>query len=70
MFNQFIKALKILSEGDRFNFYIINLFLLISVCLEFLSFTLIIPIISIIFKNDETNTFLDRLDFLGLENLS
>ncbi len=70
MFNQFIKALKILSEGDRFNFYLINLFLLISVCLEFLSFSLIIPIISIIFKKDNTNTYLDRLDFLDTQNLN
>ncbi len=70
MFKQFIKALKILNEGDRFNFYIINLFLLISVALEFLSFTLIVPIITIIFKNDQTNTYLDKLDFLGSDNLN
>ena len=49
MFKQFLKALKILSDGDRISFYIINIFLLVSVALEFLTFTLIVPLISIIF---------------------
>ena len=72
MFKQFLKALKILSDGDRINFYIINLFLILSVALEFLTFTLIVPIISIIFgKNDNNqNSLLDNFKFLDQENLN
>tara|TARA_Y100000389_G_scaffold147641_1_gene146558 strand:- start:30131 stop:31861 length:1731 start_codon:yes stop_codon:yes gene_type:complete len=72
MFKQFLKALKILSDGDRINFYIINLFLILSVALEFLTFTLIVPIISIIFgKNDHNqNSLLDNFKFLDQENLN
>ena len=59
MFKQFLKALKILEEEDRIGFYFICFFLIISVFLEFLSFTLIVPIISIIFdtQSETKNIF-------------
>ena len=72
MFKQFLKALKILSDGDRISFYIINIFLLVSVALEFLTFTLIVPLISIIFGKKEINenSFLNNFEFIDQQNLN
>ena len=72
MFKQFLKALKILSDGDRISFYIINIFLLVSVALEFLTFTLIVPLISIIFGKKEINenSLLNNFEFIDQQNLN
>lgn len=73
MFKQFLKALKILEEGDRVGFYLICFFLITSVFLEFLSFTLIVPIISIIFETQsETKNIIPilNLNFLSKDYLN
>ena len=61
-----------MSDGDRISFYIINIFLLVSVALEFLTFTLIVPLISIIFGKKEINenSFLNNFEFIDQQNLN
>jgi len=73
MIRQFLKALNILNKGNKLSFYLILFFLLISVALEFISFSLLIPMISFVFTDVnqiEKNIFLNYFNFFKKDNLN